>query len=408
MWRLKAPLAAVVFLSATCGSAAWAQSGLLLGLGRPCLEGPCETVYRTLWIAPHGGTVQIVELPDLIVPRRVGFWRVGVRSYCDPNGLEDFKGNKVPWPRDAWFAAPVRERPVVDGLVPCPAHAQEDSCASESITLTFVNGEYISLQQRAVTECSMHSDGSGTWRVRRLGDRGASPLAYSAIEGEGTSDEYERRAAHALMENDQGMRDAGVLLGEGDTEEDREIRKSDPKWSSMTEVEKVAAMQAVDHPCFPKHNDGDWYIGRNQGRWVAYGAFDTHRLCGVYVHFELPSPAALAGPATMPISLNAIRKQVPGAYDAFWLPNQEMVAVLVGLGTPLPGEAFPSRTSLEVFSLHGKDLGKPTITMSLMDFEGPVMAESATGSNVARWTTELTKIKAQGVVKPLLAASPPY
>ena len=36
-----------------------------------------------------------------------------------------------------------------------------------------------------------------------------------------------------------------------------------------------------------------------------------------------------------------------------------------------------------------------------------VMAESATGSNVARWTTELTKIKAQGVVKPLLAASPP-
>jgi hypothetical protein len=45
-------------------------------------------------------------------------------------------------------------------------------------------------------------------------------------------------------------------------------------------------------------------------------------------------------------------------------------------------------------------------TMSLMDFEGPVMAESATGSNVAQWTTEPTKIKAQGVVKPLLAASP--
>ena len=67
MWRLKGILAAGVFLSATCGSAARAQSGLLLGLGRPCLRGRCETVYRTLWIAPHGGAVQIVELPDLIV-----------------------------------------------------------------------------------------------------------------------------------------------------------------------------------------------------------------------------------------------------------------------------------------------------------------------------------------------------
>ena len=117
--------------------------------------------------------------------------------------------------------------------------------------------------------------------------------------------------------------------------------------------------------------------------------------------------AALAGPATMPISLNAIRKQVPDAYDAFWLPNQAMVVVLVGLSKLGPGFTFPSQTSLKVFSPHGQDLGKPAITMSLMDFEGPVMAESATGSNVARWTTELTKIKAQGVVKPLLAGSPP-
>ena len=332
MRRLKAALAAVVFLSATCGSAAWAQSGLLLGLGRPCLEGRCETVYRTLWITPRGGTVQIVELPDLIVPRRVGFWRLGVRTYCDPNGLTDLGGDDEPWPRDAWFAGPVRDRPVVAGLVPCPAHVQEDSCASDIITLTFVNGEYISLEDREVTECGVHPDGSGTWTVRRLGDRGASALAYSAIEGDGTSGESARRAAHALMENDQGMmRDAGAVLGEGDTEEDREIRKSYPKWSSMTEVEKVAAMQAVDDGCFPKHNDGEWYIERNQGRWVAYGAFDTHRLCGVYVHFELPFPAALAEPAAMPISLDAIRKQVPDAYDAFWLPNRELVVVLVGL-----------------------------------------------------------------------------
>lgn len=35
------------------------------------------------------------------------------------------------------------------------------------------------------------------------------------------------------------------------------------------------------------------------------------------------------------------------------------------------------------------------------------MAELATGRNVARWTTKSVKIKTQGVVKPVLAASPP-
>jgi hypothetical protein len=88
-------------------------------------------------------------------------------------------------------------------------------------------------------------------------------------------------------------------------------------------------------------------------------------------------------------------------------PNQEMVVVLAGLSKPGPGFTFPAQTSLEVFSPRGQDLGKPVMTLSLMDFEGPVMAESATGSEVARWTTELMKIKAQGVVKPLPAASPP-
>lgn len=406
-WKSKAALAAVVFLSATCGSAARAQSGLLLGLGRPCLHEPCETVYRTLWITPHGATVQIVELPDLIVPRRVGFWRIGVRTYCDPNKAEDRDGNTVPWPRDTWFASPVSERPVVDGPVPCPAPVPDENCGGDSITVTFVNGDYIALEEREDTECGVHPDSSGTWTVRPLGDHGASPLAYSAIGGEGASDVYEQRAAHALMENDQGMRDAGALPGDGDTEEDREIRKSNPQWSSMTEVQKVAALQTVDDGCFPQHNDGEWDIERIQGRWVANGAFDTHRLCGVYVHFELPFPAALAGPATTPISLNAIRKQVPDAYDAFWSPNQAMVVVLVGRSKLGPGFPFPSQTSLEVFSPHGQDLGKPTLTLPLMDYEGPVMAESATGGNVARWTTELTKIKAQGVVKPRLAASPP-
>ena len=87
MWKLNAALAAIILLSATREHMSWAQSGLLLGLGRPCLEEPCETVYRTLWIASHGDMVKIFELPDLIVPRQEGFWRVELE--CRPCVLHE-------------------------------------------------------------------------------------------------------------------------------------------------------------------------------------------------------------------------------------------------------------------------------------------------------------------------------
>ncbi len=396
MWRLNAALAGMVSLAALFGSVAKAQSALLLGLRRPCPKGPCQMAYRTLWIARHAGKVQIVELPDLILPRHAEFWRVGVRTCCDREGVQDLHGHEVPWPHDAWFAGPAAERPVVEGLVSCPANA-DGSCGGQGIKVMFLNSNYISLEERVTSECGMHPDGSGSWSVRRLGDHDANPLAYSAIEGQAASAEYESRAAHALMTN------AAIA---GDTDEDREIRKNHPNWSSMSEVEKVAALQAADDNCFPKHDDQEWYIGRDQGRWHAYGAFDTHRLCGVYVHFELPLSTSFAGPATAPVSLDSVSKQMPGAYDAFWSPGREMVVVLVGLNKPLPDETAPSQTSLEVFSPRGQDMGKPIITMPLMEYERAIMAEWASGSGVAQWPAELTKIKAQGVVSPLLRASP--
>jgi hypothetical protein len=177
------------------------------------------------------------------------------------------------------------------------------------------------------------------------------------------------------------------------------------------------AIVTLDDGCFPKHDDKEWYIARNQGQWSAHGSFDTHRLCGDHVDFELPFHAAFAAPSKPPISLDTIRKNIPGAYDAFWSPGHEMAVVLIDQddsslrmqGEPWPKElflgTFPNHTTLKVFSPRGQDMGKPFITIQLKEFEGPVMAEWATGSNVVRWTAELVKIKAQGVVKPLQSSS---
>jgi hypothetical protein len=435
--------AATCFLLAACGTMAEAQSGLLLGLHRECGEGPCETEYRTLWIAPQAGTLQIMELPDLIVPRMTGFWRVGVRSYCHPKGTK-YGADYDIWSNVAFFAKPVSQRPIVQGLVECPEPVQTPDAAQRScedadyddgedgIDVQFVNRDYISLRKWARNgPCAPHPDGSDFWSVQRLGDSAMTPIPYSDIEGKGASDEYERRAADALIDQNSRDNDEGrkVRLGEGDTEDDKEIRKSFPNWSTMNQVQKVAAMGAKDDSCFPKHDDKEWYIARNHGQWSAHGSFDTHRLCGVLVDFELPFHARFAAPAMAPISLDAIRnritikdvsdlKTVKGVKDLFWSPNHEFLVVLINMdksciGNPyrdcLPRESDPEhaiQTLLQVYSPHGQDLGKPVISMQLKEFEGPVMAEWATGSNVARWSAELKKIKTQGVVKPLLSLSP--
>jgi hypothetical protein len=224
-----------------------------------------------------------------------------------------------------------------------------------------------------------------------------TPIPYGDIEGKGASDEYERRAADALIDQNSRDDDEGhtIPLGEGDTEEDKEIRKRFPNWSTMNQVQKVAAMETEHIGCVPENDDKEWYIMREKGRWIAHGNVRTYRLCGYYVDFELPFHARFAVPETGSISLEAIKNRIliMGVRDLFWSPNHELLVVLVN-------------TELQVYSPHGQDLGRPVISMKLKESESPVMAEWATGSNVARWTAELKKIKAQGVMKPLLSSSP--
>jgi hypothetical protein len=407
-WQSMSIVAAACFVLAACGSMARAQSGFLLGLHRGCGEEGCATEYRSLWIAPQDGKLQILELPDLIVPRKTGFWRVGTRFYCDPDELKN-DPQREPSPDGAFFATPVNQRPVVYGLAQCPAHVQHLDTQEETldnaaygatgIDVTFVNDEYISLDDWGRTDCCVHPDASHQSSVARLGDPARNPIAYSEIEGVLARSNYEWAAAEALLKNanliDNDDRPK-MSSGEGNAEDETNILENFPKWSNMSELDKVTVMQTLDDGCFPKHDDREWHIVRDHGQWRAYGSFDTHRLCGVEVNFELPFHASFAAPATAPISLDAIGKRIPGAYDAFWSPGRETVVVLID----------PDHPSLEVFSPRGQDMGKPVITMQLKEFEGPAMAEWATGSNVTRWTAELKRIKAQGVVKPVLSLSP--
>ncbi|MGD0097569.1 MAG: hypothetical protein ABSB60_13815 [Terracidiphilus sp.] len=440
-WQfIRSASAVFCFFFVTCATAAEAQSGLLLGLSRSRDEKGRDIPDRTLWIAPQDGKLQIMELPDLIVPRKTGFWRVGTRFYCDADEVKNHP-HKEPSPNGAFFAAPVSERPTIYGVVQCPAHVQyldtEGICGDDvpdgasGVDISFVNGEYVSLNDWWRTDCGGHPDGGSEPIVERLGDPSRTRIAYGEIEGQGAADKYARQAADALFDNYYTLKTYGhrMPMGEGDTEEDAVIRKSFPGWSTMNDVEKVTALGTVDDQCFPKHDDREWQITRGQGRWTASGSIHTHRLCGGEVDFELPFHAKFAASDAGPISLDAIRNQIAikdlrdltpikGVIDVLWAPNHAFLTAFIDMDGAcisnqfdvcLPRDSepeFAGKTLMQVYLPRGQVLGKPVISLQLKEFEKLVMAEGATGSSVARWTAALKKIEVEGVVKPMLASSP--
>jgi hypothetical protein len=190
-------LAFVFFLFCT---PALAQTGLLLGLRDDCAGEGCDTSLRTLWIAPKGGALTVAELPDLVVPRRDGFWRVGVRHYCDLSerngGSEDDSISK----QDVLFSVPVSKRATVEGLVACPKTNQR-VCTASHISVTFLNPEYLSIEQGEEFNCGAHPDWSGSFTVSHPGDAERKAISFGSLKGLDAANEYRHATAHALIEN---------------------------------------------------------------------------------------------------------------------------------------------------------------------------------------------------------------
>jgi hypothetical protein len=343
-----------------------------------------------------GGALTVAELPDLVVPRRDGFWRVGVRHYCDLSerngGSEDDSISK----HDVLFSVPVSKRATVEGLVAFPKTDQR-VCTASHISIKFLNPEYLSIEQGEEFNCGAHPDWSGSFTVSRTGDAERKAISFGSLKGLDPGNEYRHASAHALIENLQGLGDAEKY--------EEEYRSRYKDWSTMSDEEKVSALDSGDDGCFPNHNDTEWYITRRPRRWAALGAIPTHRLCGTLVKFELPLPAIFGTSNTPPVSLESIRKRLPGALDAVWSPRQETLLVLVRDQTI--AVLRPQNLNIEVFHPLNLEIGTPVLTIRLHLMEEPVMAEWALGANVDRWTTVLEKIRESGFQEPLMVERQP-
>jgi len=310
--------------------------------------------HRTLWIH-HSGDAAVTEvIPGLLIPRETGFWQLAnyfTLNTEDKEYLTDAEHLRaLPADRQPAMTLAPNEK-LVQGWV-------DGTCEGTSREVHFVGPSYISYTLQTDSSCGPHPDSDAELRVAPLDQLEGDRIPASRFLGP---------AAPAAIR------------------------------------EAVARVEGSD--CFekPHVDERNWQITRRQGHWSAEGWAATHRICGYGVEFAigLPLPESVVGYDRLPADWNALKQSIPGLFDALCSPTGDLLIAT-------------TEKDLQVYRLdHGK-LGRMilrrTWTQLHMDSgEGwerlpLVMAQWATGPNVARWTRELHHVGQAS--RPVVSPSP--
>jgi hypothetical protein len=367
------------------------DSGLLVGLSTQNSARP----YHTLWIP--AGTTHPLDLDELILPRKDGFWRIGSYSTCAPGDNDLFTGTlaNVVETEELWIV-PVSTAPSLEGPLSCetalapPAtekgaastnegqknsgHAGLlDPCDSSTTTVTFVSQQYVSQIDKSAFECGIHPDGSTQFATRALDKDPELPL--SAFFGAKADDAFVQAAKAELIAFSKKARD-----GEGCPPE-----KIDPT---------------------------SWVIFHEQGRWKTRGWVTTNRTCGYGNEFALPYRPS-ENLTDHDITAQAwwyIAKDVFGAYDAVMSSDRSFALVLTGPHCSWNADDARCAQQQGDSIAHGYHFqseytAQETFRLSIQRDEQIVMIVSVQGqAGVARFTRELTALQSRGLLKPKIAA----
>lgn len=300
---------------------------------------------RTVWI--HGTPLAPIEVPNLLVPRRSGFWRVGVHGGCSEQEYRD--RNDTPSGSETELSAMIVAAPVggpatAFGGKPCTR--ADVHCLTESVaTIVWVWPEHISVMDGGESSCGAHPGGSWVRSVHALGD--AKRLSVRDVLGASAEAQY-RQAFEKARQEDRAFQVQGPDDGCG-----RIAVTFDPR---------------------------AWWIEREQGRWRIKGWTETHRLCGVGFEYAVDADMSrIAGRRADEASRWAeLEARWPELQDVHTSPGAQWTVIATGE---------------ELLVFIGAGLDKEVMRVPTAEYEELVMVEWATGSNVARWNAEVARLR---------------
>jgi len=370
------------------------QSAALVGIANsPRLRAPFNSEqaqlgiqYSTVLLVRDGQKVTIAAtLPDIVVPRNDGFWRVGVHSDCQIQSMPEVAGDgerKVEEWDEQLYVSRIGEAPQIAASrfgAPqdrCPAQVMEDfkkgqdsragsppppyadfepfdPCIYTSEVIRAVTPNFTSTREHAGNSAGCETRGF-SWNdaasVTRIED--GTRERYSVLVGDEGWAEYNR----VLMESAKGLEDAGFNCGLSE--------------ESLDMIDRL------------QERETGWYLAHEKGKWTAAAVYQPgNAACQFGGDLSLPLPRDVVGSGTLRPAWGTLAHQLPELKDAFSSPAGDLVVAFTG-------------TQVEVYLVQGQRVGKRLLTVPA---DRLVMVQWATGKYVDAWKSTLQEWQRKGL-----------
>ena len=312
-------------------------NGLLLGTHWSSGDGNFGEVKagdRTWWIAEIGGQIQIREIPNILFPRKEGFWTAGTQEIQDDKSFERYVWT-APLGKPSESAKPDLSKPACSSQV----NARD---------ILFIGTKYIAIREFASGLCAHYDEGTAYY--------------VSSPENPNWLD----------TSNNFGLKISDVLGPLG-------LENFNKALSAMGEA-KSEDLDCGRLSVRPEN----WAIQRDKGHWVvrgngSYGGHVCDGYFGTEFDINMLLPKSVVGYDGLAIGWDRIQSTLADAKDAFESPDGNFLTVL-------------RAGDLAVYRLADGRIGDVVVRRPLHENEYAVMAQWSLGENVARWDQQISRL----------------
>jgi hypothetical protein len=348
--------------------------------------------YDTLWIVRDASGARIAAtLPDVIVPRKSGFWRIGIEHTCQltPATQGDSNDHGNISTADVPYAVAVEQAPVVE-----LDHPACDSQTAKRLFDDSYNPELVPdsdsehpSNQNALSECGW----ANRWFESIL------PDLISISYFQGVSEICEPQGGNDYKEIwVQRPEDPFPFVGPAQQQIPFDVvfgAAGHRAW-----IHAVSGGQPEGDSCIADNPDEDmpqtgWSLKHVHGEWRTHAFAQVGRVCAASGDPKVVVPRTLTHAVAFPIPWNELEKELPGISDAYIAPGASvLLAIQSTKGDAVSEEG--QTVAVALFDFSGNKLGAKLLELPAARI---VMAEWTTGRFVPSWTKSLSALQAQGL-----------
>lgn len=318
------------------------KSGLLLTV--TSTSGDSQQRFHSYWIARDGAQVQVTDGMRLLVPRKAGWWEIGILGLTRMNSSAR---------SEIVVAAPLGAHYRRSHVIPV---SDDNTCPDEISTysVSWVGSDFAALHHAYESSCGAHPvSGEESFMVkleslRREDEQTPAQLKLSEAAGESAV--------------------TAMKLG-ADVANTRAAQKSGEDDGTLPIVA----------------NENSWLVIRSKGHYHLLGTTSMeHGQGGDSYDVPLDPPQLLVGGDALAVGWDAVLDKVPDATDAYTSPDGDLAVVV-------------NSRYVSVFVVRDKKIDKRLARFAI-ESASVIAAQWSTGANVDRWNETLV---------PLLKATPP-